>query len=47
MDLLTALASEPKDLERPEQQDYMNQLGRALLQLLVAAKDEQPELPMK
>jgi transcriptional regulator with XRE-family HTH domain len=47
MDLLTALASESKDLARPEQQGYMNELGRALLQLLVAANDEQPELPMK
>jgi transcriptional regulator with XRE-family HTH domain len=47
MHLLTVLASEPKDLEQPGQQEHLSEVGRALLQLLVAASDRQGALPIK
>jgi transcriptional regulator with XRE-family HTH domain len=45
--LITVLASEPEDLDQPERQSQLSELGRALLQLLVSAKEDQLPLPIK
>jgi transcriptional regulator with XRE-family HTH domain len=45
--LLTVLASEPEDLDQPDRQAQLCELGRALLQLLVSANEDQLPLPIK
>ncbi len=47
MHLLTVLASEASDLQRPEHQEQIADLGKALLQVLVAADDKQRHLSIK
>lgn len=44
--LLTLLASQPEDLERPENEQEIAELAKALLRFLVSA-GEQPTLPLK
>lgn len=44
--LLTLLASEPGDIDDPNNAEQIGNLARALLQLLVAS-DDQPVLPLE